>query len=316
MDGSKILYVVETSRTPESSIPVIVEFVVFDPSLEVTELKLLQERIRQLSELLQTIDRPSTFIFPISTGFLHFQRSEFAIIYQPPDFADPYRDTTSLYSVIRRNPRSRAVAKSQQLWPTLEEKYQLAAAVAEGLLALLSVNWVHKALTSANVVMFHKPGSMNAVEFARPQIMGFGVSRPDKPGDITIDVRSLDTPWSLWQHPDLRAVPHRRYYRYHDIYSLGMILFEIGMWQDLHYLSVSDDSPIDFHRRVVNDCHRKLAHYVGEAYRDVVLLCIDKDEAWIDAGLTDGGTGSAAPLLELFSWDVVRVLRKLDGASI
>ena len=116
------------------------EFVVFDASLEVTELKLLQQRIRQLSELLQTIDRPSAFIFPISIGFLHFQRSEFAIIYKAPDFADPYRESTSLYSVIRRNPRSRVAAKSQQLWPTLREKYQLAAAVAEGLLALLSVN--------------------------------------------------------------------------------------------------------------------------------------------------------------------------------
>ena len=206
--------------------------------------------------------------------------------------------------IIRTNPRSQKTAKSHTLWPSLEEKYQLAATIAQGLLALLNVNWVHKALTSANIVMFHQHGSVKAVEFSKPQIMGFGVSRPDKPGDVTIDVRSLDTPWSVWQHPGVQAVPHRRYQCHHDIYSFGMILFEIGMWQDLHYYSLPDDNPVTFRRRVVNACHQKLAHYVGEVYRDVVLLCIDRDDIWEE---TEGDNN--ASVLELFSWDVVRVLK-------
>jgi hypothetical protein len=86
-----------------------------------------------------------------------------------------------------------------------------------------------------------------------------------------------------------------------------MILFEIGMWQDLHYFSDRRDSAFDFHQHVVNVCHSQLAHHMGEAYKDAVLTCIDRDDLWVAAAGKKEGNSA---LLELFSWEVVRVLKR------
>jgi hypothetical protein len=289
---------------------VLVEFTTFDQGLSTDESDVLKDRIVQLCELLERLDRPSTLLAPISLGFLQYHRTQFVLAYQLPEFADPHRDALSLYSIIQKNKRSMQELKDnkfKQFWPTLEQRYQLAATLAEGLLSLLNVDWVHKDLNSANIIMFHEKGSVQVVDISRPNMMGFGVARPEKPGETTIDIRSLNSPWSLWQHTELRQRPHHRYERRHDIYSLGMILFEIGMWQDLHYFSNHSDSPFDFHQRITNLCHTHLAHHMGEGYRDAVLLCIGRDDLWTSTGTKNEG---AIALLELFSWEVVRVLKR------
>jgi hypothetical protein len=300
------LFAEQSKSSPESSTPILVEFTIFDETLSVHDSNILKGRIAQLCEFLARLEQPSTLLLPLAIGFLPYRRTQFVLAYQLPEFADPHRDTFSLYSIIRPNKRSVQELKSKQLWPTLEQRYLLAALLAEGLLSLLNVDWVHKSLNSANIVMFHEKGSVHAVDLSRPQMMGFGVARPEKPGEPTIDVRSLKSPLSLWQHPELRQGPHRRYERRYDIYSLGMILFEIGMWQDLHYFSNRRDSAFDFHQRVVNVCHSQLAHHMGEAYRDAVLMCINRDDLWVATGAKDEGP---AALLEAFSWEVVRALK-------
>jgi serine/threonine protein kinase len=287
-----------------------VEFTLFNEALSVDDSDILKGRVRQLCEVLAGLDRPSTLLLPLSLGFLQYRRTQFVLAYKLPEFADPHRDTVSLYSIIRPNKRSVHELKSKQLWPTLEQRYLLAAVLAEGLLSLLNVDWVHKSLNSANIVMYHEKGSVHAVDLSRPQMMGFGFARPEKPGERTIDVRSLNSPLSLWQHPELRQGPHRRYERRYDIYSLGMILFEIGMWQDLHYFSNRRDSAFDFHQRVLNVCHSQLAHHMGEAYRDTVLLCIDRDDLWVATREKEEGNSA---LLELFSWEVVRGLKRCSA---
>ncbi|KAH7009273.1 uncharacterized protein B0I36DRAFT_356760 [Microdochium trichocladiopsis] len=117
--------------------------------------------------------------------------------------------------------------------PTLEGRYRLAHAIADGLLSLLSVSWVHKSFCSWNILLFRSRIGHGAIDFAQPLIVGFGVARHEKPGEVTIDTRDLDSPLRLWQHPDLRGSTHVRFQPKHDIYSLGLVLFEIAMWQDL-----------------------------------------------------------------------------------
>ncbi|KAH0543150.1 hypothetical protein FGG08_002495 [Glutinoglossum americanum] len=305
-------YFSEQSKAPESSTPVLVEFTTFDETLSMDESNILKGRIGQLCELLARLDRPSTLLLPLSLGFLQSRRTQFVQAYQLPEFADPHREALSLYSIIRPNNRSIQELKSKQLWPTLEQRYQLAAVLADGLLSLLNVDWVHKSLNSANIVMFHEKGSVHAVDLSRPQMMGFGVARPEKLGEPTIDARSLKSPLGLWQHPELRQGPHRRYERRYDIYSLGMILFEIGMWHDLHYFSNHRDTAFDLRQRVINICHSQLAHHMGEAYRDAVLMCIDRDDLWLDTASKDEGPTA---LLELLSWEVVRVLKRCSVST-
>lgn len=54
--------------------------------------------------------------------------------------------------------------------------------------------------------------------------------------------RTLD----YYQHPDKRWNPAIRYSRSHDIYSLGCVLLEIGLWEPLDTLVEIEDE--DFER--------------------------------------------------------------------
>jgi hypothetical protein len=286
--------------------PVLLEWTRFSDNLNADELDLLKTRIDELCALLADTARPSSMLLPISVGYMSEGRTAFAIAYQLPSFADPYRDELSLYSILRTNKRSIAQEKRKVLLPALEQRYQLAAILADGLLSLLSTGWIHKGLNSSNIILFHEKDSPFPVDLSHPLMTGFGVSRPEEPGERTIDVRSLDSPFVLWQHPELRQSPHRRAERRHDIFALGMVLFEIGMWQDLHHYAKEKDTAFDFRQRIVNTSQSRLGHYMGDRYKAVVLLCIDQDDAWTET--STGRDEEYVSLLERFSWDVVREL--------
>jgi len=185
---------------------------------------------------------------------------------------------------------------------------------------------MHKALNSRNVVLFHshlgptsattanittqRAASEARLDFASPQILGFGVARRERPGERTIDVRDGEvSPWRFWLHPELQLAggEHRRFERRYDIYALGLVLFEIGMWQDLHYYSSSCTRAEEVRTRVISVCAREMAHRMGETYKNAVMACLDGDEVWKPA-LTDAdvetGDGDVLTITQLF-FDIV-----------
>lgn len=72
---------------------------------------------------------------------------------------------------------------------------------------------------------------------SKPLLVGFGHARIDEnqpangycyvPGQITLDE---------YQHPQKMENPSTKYSRFFDIYSIGCVLLEIGMWQPLSKL--------------------------------------------------------------------------------
>ncbi|KAM6523070.1 hypothetical protein FSOLCH5_003690 [Fusarium solani] len=267
---------------------VILEWVTFHSSLTEDDLNLLKERIALLCTLLRSAGYPYFPSLPLCTGFFQQTRTSFVVVYQLPPFAAPSSPPRSLYSLLPRNKYSVEGEKPtapNNFLPSLEQRYELAAALADGVLSLLSVDWMHKTITSRNVVLYHASGHL---DFASPQLLGFGLARRERPGERTVDLREGGpSPWRFWQHPELRAVgeEHRRFERRFDIFSLGVVLFEIGMWQDAHYYSSSGSAAAsgagEFRRRLLHVCAREMAHRMGEAYKVAVMACLDGDEMWM-----------------------------------
>ncbi|KAH8699369.1 hypothetical protein GQ44DRAFT_733237 [Phaeosphaeriaceae sp. PMI808] len=277
--------------------PTILEWITFPLSLAEEDLDLLRERIALLCTLLRSAGHPYFPALPLCTGFFQQTRTSFALVYQLPPFAAPSQPPRSLYSLLPRNKYSVVAEKpsapsaTNMVLPSLEQRYELAAALADAVLSLLSVDWMHKTITSRNVVLYHsRDVSVGRVDFASPQLLGFGLARRERPGERTIDLRDGGlSPWRFWQHPEPRSAgeQHRRFEQRFDIFSLGVVLFEIGMWQDAHYYSssesVSGSVAGEFRRRLLHVCAREMAHRMGETYKSAVMACLDGDEIWTGA---------------------------------
>ncbi len=63
---------------------------------------------------------------------------------------------------------------------------------------------------------------------------------------MRITKRAPDVNLDYYQHPDKRWNPSLKYSRVHDIYSLGCVLLEIGLWKPLHEVVAVEDE--DFER--------------------------------------------------------------------
>jgi hypothetical protein len=119
----------------------------------------------------------------------------------------------------------------------------------------------------------------------------------------------------IYKHPNLRGqqvttkgdrVPI--FDRKYDIYSLGVTLLEIGLWDAVSTFNLNSPSPQHFAERLVRVCKRDLGHRMGRTYRDVVLRCLDGSAAG-DAEQVKSDDQKAEGLMH-FYWSVVRELAK------
>lgn len=183
--------------------------------------------------------------------------------------------------------------KGAQRLPSLGDRFRLAAALAIGFLELHTVEWLHKNFNSQNVLLFRS--SDGAIVFSKPFIVGFDFARPDKRGEVSLSMRA--SPFDLYRHPEVR---HPRpspnssqslFKKHHDIYSLGMVLFEIGMWSRLDRYTKPNLTADDFRQRVRGYVKKSLSMLMGDHFCRAVDACLSGEY------LSDTGTIS----LDMFS---------------
>ncbi|KAL2072060.1 hypothetical protein VTL71DRAFT_11403 [Oculimacula yallundae] len=86
-----------------------------------------------------------------------------------------------------------------------------------------------------------------------------------RPNDITLD---------YYQHPLKRHNPSVRYSRAHDIYSLGCVLLEIGLWEPLHEMVDVEDEDYERVKRGFQSLTLRLDGCAGSIYGNVVRKCL------------------------------------------
>jgi hypothetical protein len=109
---------------------------------------------------------------------------------------------------------------------------------------------------------------------------------------ITTQTKDDATPQDAEQAPatqDANRPP--RFKRSFDVYSLGMLLFEIGTWDSIDRYSIDRENrplaPFDFTNRIRRYCRLRLPSFMGNRYMDVTLKCLDGDYSQ-DQGNVDG----------------------------
>ncbi|RPA93813.1 hypothetical protein L873DRAFT_1703582, partial [Choiromyces venosus 120613-1] len=183
----------------------------------------------------------------------------------------------------------------------------LAECLAKSLLPFHSSGWVHKSIRSSNIVFFQCAVN-NCPLYENPYIVGFDYARPDNPNAQSVE-RSTgnNTENAIYRHPDLQRADPRRFTAADDIFGLGLVLLEIGLWKRLR--AVGSGQGREFLDKCLTESD-KLGPKVGKLYTNAVKLCLSGDlgskhEAslgWENAA----GRGK-------FYWEVVHKLGKCQA---
>ncbi|KAH6665352.1 hypothetical protein F5X68DRAFT_237155 [Plectosphaerella plurivora] len=139
------------------------------------------------------------------------------------------------------------------------------------------------------------PGPATAPQVIRPypslppfHLVGWDLSRPDHPMELS-ETLSISTAGyqnrrdaiEMYSHPEIHAQTERerraRYRAEFDIYSLGLVLLEIGLWRTLAMLRKKCHSDAGFRSKLVTKSCDKLPPKMGEIYCGVVRRCLTND---------------------------------------
>ena len=280
--------------------------------------KLAEEQIHQLGDFLSVPDRPHDFRVLDCIGlFKDKSNSRYGVVYHLPSYM---RDLAR-----RTRPEDLGhVCKPRSLTHLLDNvdavldlgiRFGLAKKLMYSIVVLHTCGWLHKNIRSKNIFFFPaRPADGKGFEnhrkdIGRPYIMGYGLSRPDDvPEVIQRDGHMVrgrrkeeisrvfrNDEWgsnvdenpqrNIYQHPDKLAKPSRRFRHSYDIYSLGLVLLEIGLWQNLQTFDNGQwDDAYAFRKFVLNKLVPDLWGQCGSIYGGVVRDCLEMSS---DIGLED-----------------------------
>ncbi|KAG0649681.1 hypothetical protein D0Z07_3784 [Hyphodiscus hymeniophilus] len=169
--------------------------------------------------------------------------------------------------------------------PDLGDRFRLAHTLAVALWSLHSLEWVHKSVCSFNILFFPSAFSASATQvtasaasipnIASPCILGFDASRPDDMSELSVASKNPAAS-DLHRHPaSLNGMSRRRYCKSFDIYSLGLVLLEIGLWKVLQTYHRPHYTAERFRDKVVvQNLVPSLGSKAGRLYREVVERCL------------------------------------------
>lgn len=268
----------------------------------------LYARMGEVSELCQSVqDCESVGLLQCRGFFHHDKREAFGLVYNFPIDPDGLRrddnDPTTLYQHMR----DKKVAK-----PILKCRFQMAYRLAQSLSEVHKIGWIHKGLSSSDVILF--PQSRSTILPQDHQyLVGFRHSRPDEGMSFT-EGPPPDEEIKAYQHPQYLE-EEKRYFIHYDYYSLGMVLLEIGMWLPLKDLVQKHLSanPAQIRKKVLQDRVPLLGHSMGGIYQSVVEACLgDGFAAGEEKGTSEGNRRSQLQ----FEANVLNQLSRLASLDI
>jgi hypothetical protein len=161
--------------------------------------------------------------------------------------------------------------------------------VAQAIGSFHSDDWLHKSIRSHAIKFFFLHADVSSYDFENPYLTGFGFARPVA-GSTSMLAAATDIDRDINQHPDRWDPPRASFNPIHDIYSLGVVLLEIGLWQTARQLyddfvkyDLKGHIPPEgvpaksIKKALLGDATERLAHRMGSSYQEAVLACLEGD---------------------------------------
>lgn len=232
---------------------------------------LIAKRVGQLANLLSSAcPKPASFrVLDCVKYFEDDRYPRYGLVFKMPPGSASIEPVT-LYDILGRGETG--------MLPDLGSRFALAQSISQSLLRLHDCGWVHASLRSSNIIIFKASDDQSSLMLDAPYLGGFTYSRPSDPHESTFEYSRPSEEHDVYRRPDLqRSNPffqgtgkHVRFEQCHDLYSLGIILLEIGLWDRASALKKPQYSPERFLQKLFTAYVPLLGHRMGATYRDVV----------------------------------------------
>ncbi|KAL8735413.1 MAG: hypothetical protein Q9166_000959 [cf. Caloplaca sp. 2 TL-2023] len=285
--------------------PALIEYKSYEPNADAVASERTTYRVCQLVALLNRSQHPeavpSLRVLPCIGYYIEPAESRYSFIYNIPSELRP--EPVSLLTAIK--------AGEHKYRSTIKHRLQLAYTLSLTIYQLHLVGWVHKSIRSENILFFPDvsapannvpgPDAAPAVpdalldrrtreRYLEPWLFGFEYSRViSQDSDLAVTDTSIAK--NIYRHPDRWNAPTHRFGAIHDIYALGTVLLEIGLWRSLLTLSESgfaraaeaaSSADIAAAMSVKEGVKAQLLQYaakrlpftMGRSYCEIVELCL------------------------------------------
>lgn len=245
----------------------------------------LRGRRDNLVRMLKAEPKPEEMLTLHCTGYFDdIGQHRYGLVFDVPISGN--ESIVSLNSLLRE-------ARLEHL-PPLQHRFHIAYRLALSLSTSFFMEWLHKGLRSHNII-FIRNG--NDIRWNQPYLCGFTYSRPDKQGE-TSEKLAHSGRFNVYRHPLTQNAPRPDYRKAFDVYSFGVILFEIATWRPAFKLW--DQDAVKFQKDITSATTlSRIAHAMGTDYRDAMLKCLD------------GSFDHSDDVTRAFFQEVVEVLRYL-----
>ncbi|KAG9189814.1 hypothetical protein G6011_06682 [Alternaria panax] len=262
----------------------IEEYKSYDEHRSPGEIADMKARIGLLANVLE-VEKPESFRCLQLYNWKHEEHNrQFVYHFRIPE--NYKKKSLTLFDAMRNSER--------QSRPTLDERLTMAYHIAEAVEQWHRVDWVHQSISSHNII-FLKPdtgGTQDRWDFNAPLLHGFDFARPLANPSIGRYVEKIEL--NIYRHLERQGENRNGHKKEHDLYSLGVVLLEIGLWRSSldvveqrakqkrrKHAATKDEVRMVEKQDMVNwlkeSARDSLAHYVGPDYRDAVLTCLTSD---------------------------------------
>lgn len=245
------------------------EFRAYGPYINPAQLPGLRRRIASLAALLSQPKDDHFLCLPCCNWYEETHRHRFVLEFSVPEQYQLYpADYQALHTSILKSKGSNR--------PSLDERFCISSKLARAVQKWHSVGWVHQGISSHNIVFLFN--DKKKLAFSRPILLGFQYSRPKFTPSIGWTMNDL--PAAIYRHPDRQGDARHGHTKLHDIYSLGVVLLEVGLWQtatDIVMINKMKPTSItaeSLRDRLISACESRLSHYAGDAYQEAVSACL------------------------------------------
>lgn len=177
----------------------------------------------------------------------------------------------------------------------LDKRLRLSKQLAEAVFFLHTAGFLHKNITSTSIAALHRPSDRPfPASMGEPYLMGLDMVRstdgvtvfegafdPSGTSHETIGMRNL----RVFQHPDRhRGKDTKRYIKTYDVYSLGVVLLQIGLWEPISTLTRTLGTDSAAWPQQLGRISQHLSLRMGGRYQRVVSWCLGLKGNYIVTG--------------------------------